>query len=361
MPLRLIRKSVCIVPVVSPLEAAQAVSLRYVSDSQPGLRRKRIRDRFAYFDPEGQCVRDARTLERIQSLVIPPAWTDVWICRFHNGHLQATGRDSRGRKQYRYHPAWREVRDETKYGRMIQFGRMLPRLRRRVNRDLKLPGIPRNRVLATIVRLLETTLIRIGNEEYARINRSFGLTTLRNRHVLVRGATIVFRFRGKSGIEHAVGITDSRLASLVRRCQELPGHELFQYTDDDGQAHAVSSAEVNDYLREITGENFTAKDFRTWAGTVLAATTLCTMGQFDSQAESRRQIASAISEVARRLGNTPAVCRKCYVHPAVVEAYLEDTLSDALQLTRPAGPVSGFPRLSAAEAAVLRLLEARAT
>ena len=351
---------VCVVPLVDPVEAARAAALKYVSDARPGLRRKRFRDGFLYLDAEGQRVRDPETLERIRKLAIPPAWTDVWICRFPNGHLQATGRDARGRKQYRYHPAWREIRDETKYGRMTLFGSTLPRIRRRVHRDLQLPGIPRNRVLATIVRLLETTLIRVGNEEYARSNNSFGLTTLRNRHVLVRGSTIVFRFRGKSGISHAVGLTDPRLAKLIRRCRELPGQELFQYVDDDGQLHALGSADVNEYLRDITGEEFTAKDFRTWAGTVLAAKELARHEPPRSGAEGRRKIKLAIESVAVRLRNTVAVCRKCYVHPAVFEAYLDGSLSGGVELSRNGAAFANGTRLSTAEQAVLKLLSERA-
>jgi DNA topoisomerase-1 len=313
--------------VDDPLQAARQVSLRYVTDQAPGLRRQRSGRGFRYVDAEGKTIRDAATLARIHSLAIPPAWTQVWICTLSEGHLQSTGRDARGRKQYRYHPRWRVVRDEAKYARLAQFGAVLPRIRRRVARDLALPGLPRNKVLALLVQLLEMTLIRVGNEEYARANGSFGLTTMRNQHARVSGSTVRFRFRGKSGKLHEVDLEDPRLARLVRRCQELPGHELFQYVDEAGEVHPIGSTDVNDYLREITGQQFTAKDFRTWAGTLLAAHTLIERDRKHPERRTRRAVNQAVREVAQRLGNTMAVCRKCYIHPVVVEGYLAGTLS----------------------------------
>jgi DNA topoisomerase-1 len=312
--------------VVDPVASARAAHLRYVRDDRPGICRLRAGAGFRYVGPDGRPVRDPETLHRIRSLVIPPAWTDVWICPLPQGHLQATGIDSRGRKQYRYHPRWRAVRDETKFHRMAGFGKALPYIRRRIDSDLALPGLPRTKVLAGVVCLLEITHIRIGNEEYARANHSFGLTTLQDRHAEIHGATIRFRFRGKSGVRHAVHLHDRRLARLVRRCQEVPGDELFQYLDDEGKPRDIDSADVNAYLHEIAGEEFTAKDFRTWAGTVLAARALRDCLPCARQAEARRHVAAAIESVARELGNTPAVCRKCYVHPGVVSAYPDGTL-----------------------------------
>jgi DNA topoisomerase-1 len=341
------------------VEAARAAGLRYVRDDRPGLRRLGCGKGFRYLDPEGRPVRDADTLRRIRSLAIPPAWSNVWICDLPHGHLQATGRDDRGRKQYRYHSRWRAVRDETKYDRLIAFGQALPRLRARVEADLAQPGLPRSKVLATVVRLLETTLIRVGNEEYARSNGSFGLTTLRDRHVQVEGATVHFAFRGKSGVRHRIDVQDRRLAQIVRRCRDLPGQELFQYLDEEGVRHAVDSADVNEYLRETTGQEFTAKDFRTLAGTILAAKALQEFTAFDSQAQAKRNVVAAIEAVARRLGNTPAVCRKCYVHPAVVDAYLDGSLLRGLR-QRVEQELSGGPHeLSPEEAAVLAFLQER--
>ena len=276
-------------------------------------------------------MRERAVLARIRALAIPPAWRAVWICPRDDGHLQATGRDARGRKQYRYHRRWREIRDETKYGRMAAFARALPRIRRRVRRDLARAGLPRERVLAAITRLLDATCMRVGNEEYARQNESFGLTTLRERQVRVRGTRIEFRFRGKSGVQHRIALADPRLAAIVRRMQDLPGEELFQYIDDAGETRAVESADVNAYLREIAGAEFTSKDFRTWAGTALAARTLRTLPAPRSQAEGRREISRAVEAVARQLGNTSAVCRKCYIHPAVLESYLDGSLGRALK------------------------------
>jgi DNA topoisomerase I len=312
----------------SSYNCARAAGLRYVSDETPGITRQRRGKAFRYRHPNGSPVRDRPTLGRIRSLAIPPAWAEVWICARDDGHLQATGRDARRRKQYRYHRRWREVRDETKYGRLIPFALALPRIRRRVGRDLALPGLPREKVLATVVRLLETTRIRVGNEEYARENESFGLTTLRERQVQVRGEKLRFRFRGKSGIEHTIELTDRRLAAIVRRVRDLPGEELFRYVDEGGETRRIESEDVNAYLREISGDEFTSKDFRTWAGTVLAARALRALAPFASQAEGKRNIAQAIEAVAKELGNTKAVCRKCYVHPAILESYLEGRLAD---------------------------------
>jgi DNA topoisomerase-1 len=321
-------------PLGDPTVAARAAGLRYTSDRSPGVTRVRSGKGFRYLDADGKPVRDRDVLKRIRSLAIPPAWTEVWICPRGDGHLQATGRDARGRKQYRYHPRWREVRDEAKYDRMAAFGRALPVIRARTEEDLARPGLPREKVLATVVRLLERTLIRVGNEEYAQSNGSYGLTTLRERHVEVSGEKIHFAFRGKSGVKHRIDVHDARLAKVVRRCRDLPGQELFQYVDDEGQTRAVTSADVNDYLREITGEDFTAKDFRTWAGTVLAAVSLRDLEAFESLAEARRNVARAIDAVSSRLGNTAAVCRKCYVHPAVLEAYTDGSLAASLRRAR---------------------------
>jgi len=338
---------------------AREAGLIYVSDRSPGLRREQKGDGFLYLDPHGRPIDDEPTLGRIRGLVIPPAWTDVWICASPRGHIQATGRDARGRKQYRYHPRWREVRDSDKYDRMIDFAKVLPRLRRRVDRDLGRRGLPREKVLATAVKLLETTLIRIGNEEYARQNRSFGLTTLRNRHAKVKGARVKFFFRGKSGVDHEVGVTNRRLAAVVKRCQQLPGQALFQYLDESGQRQRIDSQDVNDYLRTVTGQDFTAKDFRTWAGTVLAAQALQEIEQFDSEAQAKRNVVAAIEKVAMRLGNTRAVCRRCYVHPAVVDAYLDGSMLETLQNRAEGAMKAGLGRLQPEEAAVLALLQQR--
>src|SRR5438045_6651236 len=276
------------------LEAAEDAGLRYVSDDQPGCSRKRKGEDFEYFDTKGKPIRDEQRLLRIKRLAIPPAWSDVWICPSPNGHIQATGRDARGRKQYRYHERWREIRDENKYDRLVNFGKALPKIRRRLKKDLALSSLPRQKVLATIVQLLERTLIRVGNEEYARENKSFGLTTIKNRHVTVKGARLRFRFRGKSGRQHEVDVTDRRIANIVSKCQDLPGQDLFQYVDDEGEVRNVTSQDVNDYLREITDENFTAKDFRTWAGTVLAAIALGAQGEFETKKQAKANVKTAI-------------------------------------------------------------------
>jgi DNA topoisomerase-1 len=345
--------------ITDPVESAKAVGLRYVTDEQPGIRRAGSAKAFRYFEPDGKIVRDPEQLRRIKSLAIPPAWNEVWICPRAAGHLQATGRDARGRKQYRYHPRWREVRDQTKYNRMIAFGQVLPKIRQKVQRDLALPGLPRDKVLATVVRLLEVSLIRVGNEEYARENHSFGLTTLRDKHVEVNGSRLDFHFRGKSGKIHHVQIDDPRLARVIRKCQDLPGQELFQYLDDDSARQTVRSEDVNEYLRAIAGDDFTAKDFRTWAGTVLAARALQELEQFDSQAMAKKNIVRAVEAVAQMLGNTPSICRKCYVHPAVLESYLDGALVTTLQRRAKEKFASALRELRPEEAAVLSLLQER--
>ena len=306
---------------------AREAGLSYVTDARPGIKRTGIPGKFRYLDPAGKTVRDRAVLERIRTLVIPPAWTDVWICASANGHLQATGRDARGRKQYRYHPRWRTTRDANKFEQMKVFVHALPAIRKKVREHLRLPGLPREKILAAIVRLLETTLIRVGNEKYARENGSYGLTTMRNRHVRIRGQRLQFDFRGKSGQQHHIELSDARLAAIVRRCRELPGYDLFQYLDEQGQPHILTSTDVNEYLSSISaGGTYTAKDFRTWAGTVLAA--LALQGQEPPAVEShaKKSIADAVRVVAARLGNTPAICRKCYVHPGIIDAYREGRL-----------------------------------
>lgn len=336
-----------------PEAAARAASLRYVSDGAPGIRRLRHRGGFRYLDPSGRPVRDPDVVARIRSLAIPPAWQDVWICTIPHGHLQATGRDARGRKQYRYHPRWRAVRDETKFDRMLEFGRALPRIRRQVARDLNLPGMPREKVLATIVRLLERTRIRVGNEEYARVNGSFGLTTFRNRHAKVNGSTVRFQFRGKSGKYHVVELTDARLARLIRACRDIPGSELFQFIDETG-LHSIESGDVNEYLRQVSGRDFTAKDFRTWAGSVLAARLLGERLPHASARQARRMAKEVIEQVAGCLGNTPAICKRSYIHPGILTAYDRGQLATWPKERLQAADRS---RLDPGEKAFLRLLE----
>ena len=350
-------------PLADPPAAAKAAGLRYVTDSKPGIRREREGEGegagFRYLDAKGEPVEDEATLKRIKSLAIPPAWLEVWICPQANGHLQATGRDAKGRKQYRYHAKWRNVRDEVKYERMINFGKALPVIRAEVDRALKLPGLPREKVLATIVYLLEATMMRVGNEEYARTNKSFGLTTLRNRHVKVDGSDVEFRFRGKSGVYHKIHVHDRRLARIIRSARDLPGQELFQYVDEEGETHSIDSSDVNDYLRSITGEDYTAKDFRTWSGTVLAALALQEFEKFDSETQAKKNIVRAIESVAERLGNTPSVCRKCYVHPAVLDAYLEGSVLEALRERTEQELSEDLHALQPEEAAVLAMLQQR--
>jgi DNA topoisomerase I len=317
-------------PATAARDAASASGLRYSTDARPGFTRRRSGRGFSYRDTAGAPIRDKAVVKRIRAIAIPPAWTDVWICPWPNGHLQATGRDARGRKQYRYHPRWRARRGTENFDRMVAFAKALPRIRRRCDRDLARRGLPREKVLAAVVRLLELTLIRVGNDEYARLNRSFGLTTMRDRHATVEGSTIRFRFRGKSGATHDVELRDRRLASLVRRCQDLPGQELFAYVDGEGDVHDVSSDDVNGYLREASGGDFTAKDFRTWAGTLLAYRALRALRPEDHGPAARRNVVQAMRITAERLGNTPAVARGSYVHPAVLDAYMDGGLRGAL-------------------------------
>jgi DNA topoisomerase-1 len=341
----------------SSSESAKAAGLRWVDDSTPGIRREPWGTRFRYIDPGGKVIKDSDALRRMASLVIPPAWTDVWISALPNSHLQATGRDARGRKQYRYHPRWREVRDETKYHGMLAFGEALPAIREQVDRDLSKPGLPRERVLAAVVRLLDVTLIRVGNEEYTRENGSFGLVTLQARHVEIEGAKISFRFKGKSGVRHSVDLEDRRVARVLDRCMDLPGEELFEWAAEDGEVRQITADDVNGYLRDITGQDFSSKDFRTWAATVLAACALHELGPFETKHEAKRHTVEAIQRVSRRLGNTPAVCRRCYVHPDVLDAHADGSLWKVRMRTDSA--VKSRNGLREEERAVLRLLRKR--
>jgi DNA topoisomerase I len=346
--------------VKDPLASARLAGLHHVSDVEPGITRRRARGGFAYTHPDGRPVRERQELARIRSLALPPAWTEVWIAPDPLGHMQATGRDAKGRKQYRYHPLWRAVRDETKYNRMIAFAEALPRIRAGVDRDLRRPGLARERVLAAVVDLLDETYIRVGNEAYARENKSFGLTTLRNRHVTISGATLTFTFRGKSGKVHEIALRDGRLARIVQRLRDLPGQELFQYVDEAGERHSAGSADVNAYLREAAGDDFSAKDFRTWAGTVAATSALEELGPAQSAAEAKRNIVEAIKVAAAKLGNTPAICRSCYVHPGVLDAYEDGTLlADDHRLPPGAEAANGLRPEEARVLALLRRLEAR--
>lgn len=336
-----------------PREAAEAAGLVYVSDEDRGIRRERKGEAFEYFKPNGDRLTDEATLERIRKLAIPPAYTDVWICARANGHIQATGRDARGRKQYRYHPQFRELRESTKYEHMLAFARALPAIRTTLAEHMARRGLPREKVLATVVHLLETTLIRVGNDDYARENKSYGLTTLRNPHVKVEGAELRFQFKGKSGKQWRLQVKDRRIAKIIRACQELPGQRLFQYVDEEGVPCEVTSADVNAYLREITGTDVTAKDFRTWAGTVMAALALREYETAETQATQKKNLKAAIESVSARLGNTPTICRKCYVHPEVLNAYVEGGLQ--LDVNE---AVEG-ELLKPEEAAVLAMLEGR--
>ena len=339
------------------LEAAEDAGLRYVSDDQPGSSRQRNGEEFEYLDQKGKPIRDEQRLLRIKRLAIPPAWSDVWICPSPNGHIQATGRDARRRKQYRYHERWREIRDENKYDRLVNFGKALPKIRRRLKKDLALSSLPREKVLATIVQLLERSLIRVGNEEYARENKSFGLTTMQDRHVDVKGSKLRFRFRGKSGRQHEVDVTDRRIARIVMKLQDLAGQSLFQYLDDEGNARDITSQDVNEYLREITGADFTAKDFRTWAGTVLAAVALGKLGASETKRQAKTNIKHAIGAVAEVLGNTPAICRQCYIHPAVLEAYLNGNSINGFKPNRREEFEKQGTDLASAQKAVLKFLQ----
>jgi DNA topoisomerase I len=347
--------------LLDPEASAEAAGLRYVTDEKPGISRKKAGKHFVYVKPDGSKITDERTLARIKSLAIPPAYTDVWISTDPRGHLQATGRDAKGRKQYRYHPKWRVVRDAVKYDKMIAFAEALPAIRERVDRDISLPGMPREKVLATIVRLLEETRIRVGNEEYAKQNKSFGLTTLQDRHVKVEGSKVRFRFKGKHAKEHEIELQDRRLARIVQRCRDIPGQDLFQYIDDDGVRHDVTSGDVNAYIREIGGGEFTAKDFRTWGGTLLAARFFreCEPGETEKDAKSK--VLRCIEVVSAELGNTVAVCRKCYVHPSVIEAFQAGSLSPlpSVQAVRAERETNRYV-LSDEEAALIDLLRAGA-
>jgi len=335
--------------IAAPVESARSAGLRYVRDDRPGISRKMSSLGFRYYRPDGRLIRQRAELKRLARLAVPPAWTDVWICPDPRGHLQATGRDARGRKQYRYHPAWRETRDETKYERMPAFAAALPKIRARTAADLARPGLPREKVLAAVVQLLEKSLMRVGNEEYAKANKSFGLTTLRDHHVTIKGPVLKFAFRGKSGIRHSVRVTSRRLARIVKGCRDLPGQDLFQYVDDDGRRCNLGSGDVNQYLREICGEDFTAKDFRTWAGTVLMCAAFRETDAAETSASKR--LLQAIDAVAGMLGNTRAVCRKSYIHPAVVDACSEGTIAHV------SGAARGRRGLTSDECAVLAVLE----
>ena len=335
---------------LAAVREAKRMGLRYGVDDVPGITRVKKGIRFEYLAPNGKPVRQASVLKRIAALVIPPAWTKVWISTDADGHLQATGRDARNRKQYRYHASWRASRDATKFHRLLDFGDALQAIRDRTNADLRRPGLTREKVLATVVQLLELTLIRVGNEEYARTNKTYGLTTMKGRHVDVSGATLRFRFRGKSGKEHEIEAKDRRLATIVSRCQELPGHELFHFFDADGTKHTVGSGDVNEYLKEITGEEFTAKDFRTWAGTVLATQALWSCEAFSSKTEAQKNVVEVVKSVAAKLGNTPTVCRKSYIHPEVLQGYLGGSLP-VEKAARPQGALKSH------EVAVLKVLK----
>lgn len=341
-----------------PIESAVSAGLHYVTDDRPGITREMGALGFRYYRADGRPLRSPVDLKRIRALAIPPAWKHVWICTDPKGHLQATGRDTRGRKQYRYHREWRACRDSNKFDRLAEFAGVLPLIRSRTAADLARPGLQREKVLATVVQLLERSLIRVGNEEYAKANRSFGLTTLRDQHVEVKGSTLCFEFRGKSGKRHSVDINDARLARVVKQCRDLPGHELFQYVDEEGRRQNVNSADVNAYLREITGTDFTAKDFRTWSGTVLALTALRETQTADSMAAAKKNVVRAIAAVAGVLGNTPAVCRKSYIHPAILECYMERSMEDKLSRSLPAPVKRVAAKLRRDEVAALRILHA---
>jgi DNA topoisomerase-1 len=344
-------------PITDPVESARASGLRYVTDSQPGICRKKSGAGFRYTGVDGKSLHDSKALARIKSLVIPPAWTDVWISPYENSHLQVTGRDARGRKQSRYHPHWREVRDETKYERMLLFAEALPAIRARVLQDIAMPGLSRAKILATIVSLMQATLIRVGNEKYAHDNHSYGLTTMRNRHVEINGANITFTFQGKSRVHHTINLHDRRLARIVKQCTDISGYQLFQYLDPEGNRHAIDSADVNEYLHTISGEHFTAKDFRTWAGSVLACDILCKLDPCETATQAKKNIVQAIATVAARLGNTPTVCRKCYIHPAVLAAYLDGTQTDRNVRQATPSDLTHATALQQEEQALLHLLK----
>jgi len=354
---RKIRQHLEAIASTDPVESAEAIGLHYVTDEGPGIQRRQQKDGFVYINVDNKPIDDPQEIERINKLGIPPAWENVWICPDPNGHLQATGRDAKGRKQYRYHAAWRSLRDQTKFTRMIAFSEALTQIRARIESDLSRSGLPRDKVLATVVQLMELTRIRVGNEEYAKTNKSFGLTTMRDQHVDIDGATMHFKFRGKSGVEHDIELKDRRLARIVKRCQDIPGQELFQYIDEDGQRQSISSGDVNNYIRDITGQDFTAKDFRTWAGTILAARELHAIGVCESATAVKKAIVQAIKIVAEHLGNRPATCRKYYVHPAILNAFELGTLMEVMAAqTRSEGEDSPH-QLSCEEQAVVLLLK----
>jgi DNA topoisomerase-1 len=340
-------------PDLPAQESARAARLHYVVDSAPGLTRRRAGTGFAYRDARGRAIRDPEILARIKALAVPPAWTAVWICADPRGHLQATGRDERGRKQYRYHPRWRAIRDETKYEHMLVFGRALPRMRRRVEQDLRRPGLPREKVLAAVVRLMERTLARVGNPEYARDNNSFGLTTLQNRHMRIAGGRVELDFRAKSGIRHRSVVADRKLARILRNCRDLPGAELFQYLDEAGERRSIDSGDVNDYLREVSGADITAKDFRTWAATNLA---LLALAERAAETPTKQAVVDMVKRVAEQLGNTPAVCRKCHIHPAVIESFATGKLAPFVAAL--GGGADGV-EMGQVERALMRFLDAR--
>lgn len=345
--------------MVDPMDAAESAGLRYVSDERPGIRRKRAGTGFSYTQPDGTRLIEPDALARIRALAIPPAWTDVWICPFADGHIQATGRDAKGRKQYRYHARFREVRESTKYEHVAAFAEALPSIRETVREHMGLRGLSREKVLATVVHLLETTLIRVGNDDYARQNNSYGLTTLKNRHVKIERNEVRFRFTAKSGKQWSLRLRDRSIAKIIRACQELPGQELLQYVDEQGNCQDVTSTDVNEYLKEITGNDITAKDFRTWAGTVLAAMALAELESFDSAVQAKRNLRSAIEKVSARLGNTPTICRKCYIHPEVLNSYLDGNLVLEIKSQAESELRSHVESLKPAEAAVLALLRGR--
>ncbi len=345
--------------IVDPAAAAESAGLVYVSDEEPGIRRRKAGKSFSYRGPDGEVVRDPNTLARIRSLAIPPAYTDVWICPDPNGHIQATGRDAKGRKQYRYHPRWREVRDSTKFEHMLEFADALPSIRQRIADDMSRRGLSREKVLATVVWLLENTLIRVGNMDYVKQNKSYGLTTLRDKHVDVEGGELKFEFKGKSGKKWNLRFRDRRIARIVKACQDIPGQHLFQYLDENGVRRPVTSADVNAYLREVTGREVTAKDFRTWAGTVLAAMALTEFEEFDSQAKAKKNLKAAIEKVSARLGNTPTICRKCYIHPEILNGYLEGVALQEVKQAVEAELRDDLATLRPEEAAVLSLLQSR--
>src|SRR5215213_9772628 len=345
--------------IVDPQDAAESVGLRYLTDASPGISRRRSGNGFTYLARDGTRLSDPVHLARIKSLAIPPAWQDVWICPFADGHIQATGRDARGRKQYRYHSRFREIRESTKYEHLATFAEALPVIRRKVREHMALRGLPREKVLATVVHLLETTLIRVGNDDYAKQNNSYGLTTLKNRHVAVNGNEVRFRFTGKAGKQWSLRVRDRRIAKIIRACQELPGQELLQYIDEQGNCQDVTSSDVNEYLKAITGKDITAKDFRTWAGTVLAAMTLSELQSFDNAAQAKRNLRSAIEKVSARLGNTPTICRKCYIHPEVLNSYMDGNLVLEVKSQVENELRSAVESMKPEEAAVLALLRGR--